>query len=64
MLVLSRKAQESLRIGEDVIVQVVSIVGDRVRLGVIAPKKIQVDREEVHERKKRDARRAARKASA
>lgn len=48
MLVLSRKWNESIRIG-DVEVRVVEILGDKVRLGVVAPKEIAVHREEVYQ---------------
>ena len=47
MLVLARKEQEIIRIGADISVVVVEINGDRVRLGVQAPKEIPVHRQEV-----------------
>jgi carbon storage regulator len=47
MLVLSRKKNESIVINDDVIVTVVEIRGDKVRLGVEAPKEISVHRREV-----------------
>lgn len=47
MLVLSRKQDEAVRIGEDVIVTVVEIRGDKVRLGFTAPGDIPIHREEV-----------------
>ncbi|MEN1956569.1 carbon storage regulator CsrA [Luteimonas changyuni] len=50
MLVLSRQASESLVIGKDIVVTVVSVEGDRVRLGVEAPRDVPVHREEVAER--------------
>jgi len=49
MLVLSRKEQEVIRIGDTVKVYVVSIRGDTVRLGVEAPKEVPVHRQEVYE---------------
>lgn len=49
MLVLSRKRGESIRISNDIILQVVDIRGDRVRLGIEAPKEIPVHREEVYQ---------------
>ena len=48
MLVLSRKKNESIRIAGDIEVTVVEIRGDKVRLGIKAPKEIPVHREEVH----------------
>jgi carbon storage regulator len=47
MLVLSRRAMERVCIGNDVFITVIGIKGDKVRLGVTAPKHVSVDREEV-----------------
>lgn len=47
MLVLTRRSGESVMIGEDVIVTVLEIRGDVIRLGIDAPRSIQVHREEV-----------------
>lgn len=52
MLVLSRKRNESIVIGKDVTLTVVEIRGDRVRLGVVAPRQVPIDRQEVHDRKR------------
>lgn len=60
MLVLSRHQNESIIIGDDVVVTVIEIRGDLVRLGVAAPREIRVDRHEVHERKKREGERRPR----
>lgn len=49
MLVLSRKSQERIRIGDNIIVTVVRIDEDKVRLGIDAPKDVPVNREEVHQ---------------
>ena len=49
MLVLSRKKGESIVINDDITVTVVEIRGDKVRLGIIAPKEIPVHREEVQD---------------
>ena len=49
MLVLSRKKSESIVINNDITVTVVEIRGDKVRLGIIAPKDQSVHREEVYE---------------
>lgn len=48
MLVLSRRAGESIVIGHDVVVTVLEVRGDQVRLGVQAPREVQVHREEVY----------------
>jgi carbon storage regulator len=54
MLILTRRAGESLRIGENVEVTVMAINGAQVRIGIQAPINISVDREEVAERKRRE----------
>jgi carbon storage regulator len=50
MLVLSRKQKESICIDENIVVTVLSIHGDKVRLGIEAPREMPVHRKEVHER--------------
>ncbi|MHC4546466.1 MAG: carbon storage regulator CsrA [Planctomycetota bacterium] len=49
MLVLSRQKDESIMIGDDVEVTIVDVRGDKVRLGITAPKEIPVHRMEVYE---------------
>jgi len=49
MLVLSRYRDESIYIGDDVVITVVDIRGDRVRIGVQAPPDVSVHRQEVYE---------------
>jgi len=49
MLVLSRKKNESIVINNDITVTVVEIRGDKVRLGIEAPKDVSVHRREVYE---------------
>ena len=49
MLVLSRKKNESIVINDDITLVVVEIRGDKVRLGVEAPKEVPVHRREVYE---------------
>jgi carbon storage regulator len=49
MLVLSRKKNESIVINDDIVITVVEIRGDKVRLGVEAPKEVPVHRNEVYE---------------
>lgn len=47
MLVLSRKKNESIKIDENITITVVEVKGDRVRLGIEAPKHIRIMRSEV-----------------
>ena len=47
MLVLSRHRDESIIIGDDIVITVVDIRGDKVRLGIVAPKDVPVHRQEV-----------------
>ena len=49
MLVLSRQRDESIMIGDNVVITVVDIRGDKVRLGIEAPRDIPVHRQEVYE---------------
>ena len=49
MLVLSRKLNESVFINENIVVTVLSIQGDKVRLGIEAPREMPVHRGEVYE---------------
>jgi len=51
MLVLSRRTGESIVIAGDIVVQVLSIKGDKVRLGIAAPSSVIIDREEIHQRR-------------
>ena len=51
MLVLSRKRGEQICIGKGVVLTVISVQGDRVRLGIQAPREVTVDRQEVRQRK-------------
>ncbi len=59
MLVLSRQRDETIIIGDDIEITVVDIRGDKVRLGVTAPKEISVHRKEVYEAIRRENREAA-----
>ena len=49
MLVLSRKKDESIIIGDDVEVIIVDVRGDKVRLGITAPRSISVHRKEIYD---------------
>jgi carbon storage regulator len=51
MLVLTRREGETIVIGDDIRITVNDVHGDRVRLGVQAPKTILIDRAEVHVRR-------------
>lgn len=50
MLVLTRKVGERVRIGEDTTVEILSLRGNQVSLGIEAPREVAVHREEVYER--------------
>jgi carbon storage regulator len=49
MLVLSRQRDESIIIGDNIVITIVDIRGDKVRLGIEAPQEIPVHRQEVYE---------------
>ena len=49
MLVLSRKSEQRIRIGDDIEITIVAISGDNVRIGIEAPKHIKILRSEVYE---------------
>ena len=49
MLVLSRQRDESIMIGDDVEIVIVDVRGDKVRLGITAPKSIPVHRREIYD---------------
>jgi carbon storage regulator len=51
MLVLSRRVGEEIIINDNIRVTVVAVKGDRVRLGIVAPRDVTVDRSEVHQRR-------------
>ena len=48
MLVLTRRTDQRIVIGEDIVVTVLEVKGDTVRLGIDAPRSVTVHREEVH----------------
>ncbi len=49
MLVLARKLHESIRIGDEIEVSVVEIKGDQVKLGIKAPSRVTIHRQEVYD---------------
>ena len=59
MLVLSRQRDESIVIGDNIVVTIVDIRGDKVRLGINAPTEIPVHRQEIYDAIQRENRRAA-----
>ena len=60
MLVLSRQRDESIIIGDNIVITIVDIRGDKVRLGIDAPTEIPVHRREVYEAIQRENLRASR----
>ncbi len=60
MLVLSRQRDESIIIGDNIVITIVDIRGDKVRLGINAPTEIPVHRQEVYEAIRRENLRAGR----
>lgn len=59
MLILSRKTNEKIMIGDDVSVTIIEIRGDQVKLGIEAPKSVKVFRQEVFEAIQNENRAAA-----
>jgi carbon storage regulator len=58
MLVLSRRVDEVIRVGDDITIIITDIRGDKCRIGIDAPKDVPVHRGEVYEAIQRDRRRA------
>ena len=50
MLILTRKTNETLMVGDDVAITVLGVKGNQVRIGVNAPREIAVHREEIYDR--------------
>jgi carbon storage regulator len=50
MLILTRKIGEALKVGEDVTVTVMAVKGNQVRIGIDAPRDVEVHREEIYDR--------------
>ena len=59
MLVLSRKLEESIMIGDEIEIKVISVQGETVKLGITAPRTIPVHRKEVYEEIERENKLAA-----
>lgn len=56
MLILTRRVEETLLIGDDIRIVILGIKGQQIRIGIEAPKEMAVDREEIRERKNADKR--------
>lgn len=54
MLILTRRVGEAVKIGDEVAVTVLGVKGNQVRIGIDAPKKVPVHRQEIWERIKRE----------
>lgn len=50
MLVLSRKKTQRLKLGDDIVVTVIDVSGEKVRLGIDAPREVTILREELEQR--------------
>ncbi|MUK90800.1 carbon storage regulator CsrA [Ornithinibacillus sp. L9] len=48
MLVLTRKKNESIQIGEDIEIKILAIEGDQIKLGIAAPKSVDIYRKEIY----------------
>ena len=59
MLVLTRKVKEAIRIGEDMEISILSIEGDQVKIGITAPKAVEIHRSEVYDAIQRENSEAA-----
>lgn len=50
MLILSRRIDETIRIGDDITLTILDVKGQQVRIGINAPEDVEVHREEIYER--------------
>lgn len=61
MLILTRRIGESLNIGDEIKITLLGIKGNQVRIGIDAPRHVEVHREEIYDKIKRETRKANRK---
>lgn len=59
MLILTRKSGESIHIGNDIVVWVLAVRGDKVKVGISAPRDVPVHRSEIHAAIQRETRETA-----
>lgn len=59
MLILARRTDEKIRIGENIVITIIEIHGDQVKIGVEAPKTVKVFRQEVFEEIQKENKAAA-----
>ncbi len=64
MLIITRRAGERIMVGDDVVIEVMEIVGNSVRVGISAPRSVPVYREEIYTAVREENRAAADSASA
>lgn len=64
MLVLTRRTNQSIKIGDDIEITVIEVRGDQVRLGITAPRDIAVHRKEIYLQIQQENVKAAREATA
>ena len=63
MLILSRRVDEKVIIGDDIKISIIEIRGDQVRIGIDAPKKVKVFRQEVYDAIKAENKAASKSAT-
>lgn len=56
MLILTRRIGEQFRIGDDITIMVLEVQGTQVRLGITAPREVEVHREEIYQRIRQERR--------